>query len=61
MNLQKIQHGQYLGNIFSSRRSIWVLLELVRKWTQDFAKIDQEKRKIEQICIWNRTTTGFIM
>ena len=34
------------------RRSIWVLLELVRRWAQHFAKIDQEKRKIEQICIW---------
>ena len=22
-------------------------------------KIDQEKRKIEQICIWNSMTTGF--
>ena len=35
-----------------SRRSIWVLLELVRRWEQHFAKIDQEKRKIEHICIW---------
>ena len=35
-----------------SRRSIWVLLELVRRWAQHFAKIDQEKRKIEHICIW---------
>ena len=24
-------------------------------------KIDQEKGKIEQICIWNPMTTGFIM
>ena len=24
-------------------------------------KIDQEKRKIKHICIWNRMTTGFIM
>ena len=25
----------------------------VRRWTQHFTEIDQEKRKIEQICIWN--------
>ena len=34
----------YFWNIFFSRRSIWVLLELVRRWTQHFTKIDQEKR-----------------
>ena len=38
---------------FITRKSIWILLELVRRWTQHFTKIDQEKRKIEQICIWN--------
>ena len=42
-------------------RSIWVLLKLVRRWTQHFTKIDQEKHKIEQICIWDPMTTGFIM
>ena len=31
--------------IFFSRRSIWVLLELVRRWTQHFSKIYREKRK----------------
>ena len=46
--------------LFFSRRSIWVLLEHVRRWTQHFTKIDQEKGKLEQICIWNPTTTGFI-
>ena len=55
------QNSQYLWNIVFSRRSIWVLLELIRRWTQHFTKIDQEKRKIEQICIWNPMTTGFIM
>ena len=55
------QNSQYLWNIVFSRRSIWVLLELIRRWTQHFSKIDQEKRKIEQICIWNPMTTGFIM
>ena len=35
--------------LFFSRRSIWVLLELVCRWTQHFTKIDQEKHKIEQI------------
>ena len=54
------QNSQYLWNIVFSR-SIWVLLELIRRWTQHFTKIDQEKRKIEQICIWNPMTTGFIM
>ena len=29
-----------LWNIVLSGRSIWVLLELVRKWTQHFTKID---------------------
>ena len=44
MNLK--QNSQYLWNIFFSRRSIWVLLELLRSWTQHFTKIDQEKRFI---------------
>ena len=34
MNLQQIQHSQYLWNIFFSRGSIWVLLQLVCKRTQ---------------------------
>ena len=55
------QNSQNLWYIYFSRRSIWILLELVRKWTQHFTKIDQEKRKIEHICIWNPTTTEFIM
>ena len=42
MNLQ--QNSQYLRNIAFCRRSIWVLLELICKWTQRFNKIDQEKR-----------------
>ena len=37
------------------------LLELVCRWTQHFTKIDQQKHKIEQICIWNPMTPGFIM
>ena len=59
MNLQ--QNSQYLWIIFFYRRSIYVFLELVRRWTKHFTKIDQEKRKIEQICIWNPMSTGFIM
>ena len=59
MNL--LQNSRYLWSIFFSRRSIWVLLELIRRCTQHFSKIDQEKCKIEQICIWNPMTTGFIM
>ena len=38
-----------LRNIFFSRRSIWVLLELICRWTQHLTKIDQENCKIEQI------------
>ena len=60
MNL--LQNSQYLWNIVFSRSSIWVLLELIRRSTQHFSKIDQEKRKIEQICIWNPImTAGYIM
>ena len=55
------QNSQYLWNIVFSWRSIWVLLELVGRWTQHFTKIDQKTRKIGQICIWNPMTTGFIM
>ena len=55
------QESQYRWNIFFSRRSIGVLLEFVLRWTQQFTKIDQKKRKIEQIYIWNRMTTRFIM
>ena len=37
------------------------MLQVIRRWTQHFSKIDQEKRKIEQlICIWKPMTTGFI-
>ena len=46
-------------NIVFSRGRIWVLLELIHRWTQHFSKTDQEKRK--QIYIWNPMTTGFIM
>ena len=31
------------------------------RWTQHFTKIDQEKRRIEQICLWNPMTTVFII
>ena len=54
------QKSQYLWNIRFSRRSVWVLLELVGRWTQHITKIDQKTRKIGQICIWNPMTTGFI-
>ena len=36
-------------------------MEVIRRWTQHFTKIDQEKRKIEQMRIWNPISTGFIM
>ena len=50
-----------LWNMVSSKRGIWVLLELICGSTQHFTEFDQEKRKIEQICIWNPMTTRFIM
>ena len=56
MNLK--QNCQYLWSIvFSRLRSIWVLL--IHRWTQHFSKINQEKSKIEQICIWNPMITGY--
>ena len=58
---ESLENSQYLwNNIVFSRSSIWVLLELIRRWTQRFTKIDQEKRKTEQICIWNPMTTGWL-
>ena len=39
------QNSQYLRNIVFLRRSIWVFLEFIRRWTQHFTKIDQEKLK----------------
>ena len=47
MNL--LQNSPHLLNIFFFWRSIWVLLELVRRRNQNFTNIDQEKPKIEQI------------
>ena len=49
----KQSKSQSSWNIFVFRRSIWVLLELVRRRKQNVTIIDQEKHKIEQICVWN--------
>ena len=46
---------------YSLLRSIWVLLELVGRSTQQFTKINQKTCKIGQIYIWNPMTTGLIM
>ena len=54
------QNSQYLWNIVFSRRSIWVLLELVGRWTQQFNKIDHNTRKIGQTYIWNPMTTDLL-
>ena len=59
MNLS--QNNQNRWNLLFSRRNIWVLLELVHRWTQHLSKIDQDKRKIEQIGMWNPMTTQYIM
>ena len=54
-----LQGSQYSWNIFFIRKSIWVLLELVRSRTQNFTIIDKEIHTIKQICICNPMTTGF--
>ena len=59
MNL--LQNSQYSRNILFFRKSVWVLLELVRSRTQNFTILDQEKHKIKQIYIWNPMITGFIL
>ena len=41
MNL--LQNSQYLWSIFFSRRSIWVLLELIRRCTQHFSNVKLNK------------------
>ena len=40
------QNSQYLWNILFSRRSVWVLLELVSRWTQTF-KPKSTKRHVK--------------
>ena len=35
------------------------MLELVRKRSQNFTIIDQEKHKVKQVSIWNPMTTEF--
>ena len=55
-----LQNSQYSRKIFFFRRSIWVLLELIRSRTQNFTIIYQEKQKIEQIYVWNPMINGFI-
>ena len=42
------QKSQYLWNIRFSRRSVWVLLELVGRWTQHITKINQKTRKLDK-------------
>ena len=37
-----------MWKVVFSRRSIWVLLELIRRWTQHFSKIDQETCKLNK-------------
>ena len=55
------KRGNFLEYILLYRRSIWVLLKLIRRWTQHLTKIDQAKCKIEQISIWKPRNTGFII
>ena len=50
-------HGIY-SSLEKKKR---VLLELVRRRTQNITIIDQEKHKIEKIYIWNLITTELIM
>ena len=51
----------FLEYILLSKFFFRVLLELVRKGSQNFTIIDQEKHKIKQMYIENPTTTGFII
>ena len=57
MNL--LQKGQYSWNIEVA--FLKVLLELVRRGTQNFTIINQKNLQIEQIFIWDPMTIGFIM
>ena len=57
MNL--LQKGQYSWNIEVAFLN--VLLELVRRGTQNFTIINQKNPQIEQIFIWDPMTIGFIM
>ena len=51
----------FLEYILLSKFFFRVLLELVRKGSQNFTIIDQEKHKIKEMYIENPTTTGFII
>ena len=51
----------FLEYILLSKFFFRVLLELVRKGSQNFTIIDQEKHKIKQMYIENPTTSGFII
>ena len=55
------KRGNFLEYILLYRRSIWVLLKLIRRWTQHLTKTDQAKCKIEPISIWKPRNTGFII
>ena len=57
MNL--LQKGQYSWNIEVA--FLKVLLELVRRGTQNFTIINQKSPQIEQIFILDPMTIGFIM
>ena len=50
--MNQLQNSQYSWNILFFRKPIWVLLELVRRRSQNFIVIDQEKHKIKAIYIW---------
>ena len=49
VNAMNLKLSQYLWNIVFSRTSIWVLLELVRRWTQHFTKVDQKKPRLRVV------------
>ena len=61
--MNSIQNSQFINRIyeFFFWRSIWFLLKLVHRRTQNFNIINQEKNKIEQINIWNSITPALIM
>ena len=45
--MNPLQNSLYLWNIVLSRRSIWVLLELVHRWTQHFILPKLTRRKVK--------------
>ena len=58
----RLQRSKCERDEYITKKSISVDYVLLKQTNLSFAGArSQEKRKIEQICIWNTRTTGFIM